>query len=67
MLETLCTIKCDLEEAAAHLESLSLTLSGHLTFLSQRGGHVDGLDAPGHIASLSASVQRLRAVASTIE
>ncbi|MBD8494883.1 hypothetical protein IFR09_02765 [Pseudomonas syringae] len=67
MLETLCTLKCDLEEAAAHLESLSVTMSGHFTFLSQRGGHVDGVDATGHIASLNASVQRLRTVASTIE
>ncbi|WP_109512970.1 hypothetical protein [Pseudomonas ovata] len=67
MLETLYTIKRDLEEAAEHLESLSVTMNGHFTFLNQRGGHVDGVDVTGHIASLNASVQRLRTVASTIE
>lgn len=67
MLETLHNIKSDLEITAAHLENPSLTISGHLTFLNQRGGHVDGVDVQSHIASINSSVQTLRTVASRID
>ncbi|BAP44710.1 hypothetical protein NRB16_07660 [Pseudomonas sp. LJDD11] len=67
MLESLDTIKSDLEQTATHLESLSIAMSGHLIFLNQRGGHVDGLDVQGHIAAIESSAQALRSAALRID
>lgn len=67
MLESLDNIKTDLEQTAAHLESLSIAMSGHLIFLSLRGGHVDGLDVKGHIAAIESSALALRSAASRID
>ena len=67
MLESLDNIKSDLELTATHLESLSVAISGHLIFLNQRGGHVDGLDVQGHIAAIESSAQALRSAALRID
>lgn len=67
MLESLCTIKSDLEQTAAHLERLSVAISGHLIFLNKRGGHVDGLDVKNHILSIDSSASYLRNAASGLD
>lgn len=67
MLESLDNIKSDLEQTAAHLESLSIAMSGHLIFLNLRGGHIDGLDVQGHIAAIESSALALRNAALRID
>lgn len=67
MLESLDNIKSDLELTATHLERLSIAMSGHLIFLNQRGGHLDGLDVQGHIAAIESSALALRSAALRID
>lgn len=67
MLESLHTIKSDLERTALHMERLSLAMAGHLVFLAQRGGHIDGLDVQEHIDAIDSSIKALRTAAATID
>lgn len=66
MLESLTTIRQDLEKTALHFEELSQALAGHLVYSSHRALLASTADIPDRIKSIDSVAEVLRAAAARI-
>lgn len=63
MLETLSNIRLDLENTAAHFESLSQVLAGHLVYASYHVLQGDREGMAANIEGIESAVEALRTAA----